>query len=394
MPRIKKEKLGLSITDLPGKGEELVFDSPLMTKIGNSLQAKFGQHAFYRATGQFDPRRIPTGIFALDRYLGGGVPVNRITLINGWKATYKSLRATKIIANYQMRCSRCLMLDAMCTCSEGILKRFVYYNDVEKRSNESHMVRAGVNPDTLIMGQPLYGEEACEVTEEVAKSGEVGLIVVDSLAALAGKDEIESGYTDSISRGIRARLIARMCRALISLINRAKNPCTVIAINHLLPLQNGAGSYLPGGDTQKYLSTVVLNFSPLARERTKVSKEGEENTVKFDANRKPILEEKTGVKKQKMSWLIEHSAICPENISGEFMMFLEEEDGVRFGDADDWLTVFLYGQQAGLIEQNEKEAWVVEGIEGAFKTQKAIFDIWKNDPVAFATFKEQLAYAR
>ena len=368
-----------------------VHRSPSFEAVLEGLQKKFGARSVLKATGKEETRRVPTGVFHLDRILGGGLPVNRIIHISGHKASYKTTRALKALVNYQMLCGACFFHDHLCQCPSGPVKKKLVYVDVERAANEKHFARIGIDTDRLYISRPDYGEQACEIAETLLEIPETGAMIFDSLAALRGKDEEETSYIDGLSRGTRAKLIARLYRALISIADDPENPRLVICINHLLPNQKAMGAdILPGGETQLYLSSIALRFWTKTRIKHEILRDGEEGEVGYEGMGKKVIKEVTEAKKQDMGWLIDRSKVSRENVSGEFKMFIEEEPGVRFGDADDWASVFLYGQMLGKIHTGEAAKWKVSGIGEEFQTQKAVMQFWKDHPELYATFKREL----
>jgi len=383
---------------IPGRdgGQGPIFSdehSPLLKQIAEELQNKFGPRTLFRASGVTEKRFIPTNSFLINYVLNGGIPVNRITLFYGVKEAFKTTQALKVLANYQRLCSFCLLSDENCSCSGGPKKKHALIVDMEKSLNEEHMMRLGVNPEWVIVSRPMHGEEACEVTEYMAKSGEIGFTIFDTLAAISSRDEVESGYLDSIARGSRARLIARLYRAMISFIDRPNNPSTAIMINHMLPRQDGMGVYLPGGETQKYLSGVVIRYMPIEKKKT-VLKDGKEKIATFAGKGKQSLSDVEGTRKQRLSFLVEYSKVGKANVSGEFSIMLDDVEGGYFADADDFSTVFLYGQQSGWINRDGKGLWVVHGIDEPQSAQKDVFAIWKNHPMTYMTFQRQIIQSR
>lgn len=362
--------------------------SPAFIKLRDRISKDY-PNAFRPSTGLSDTRRVSTGIFIIDRLLGGGLPVNRISLICGHKAVFKSTLAEKIVAEYQSVCNRCFLLPALCRCPDGPLKLMAVYEDIEKALDEGYMARMGVDisPERFHLLRPPYGELACEYTTELAKTPEVGLIIIDSLAGLVPLDEIEEGYSDSLARGLRARLVARMMRALVAICD-SPVPRVVVMINHLLPGQKTGGfgappDILPGGETQKYFSSVVLKLWTVDKLRLSVGKDGEEKVDEFG---KP-KQVKVAPKKQRIGFLVEHSKISPDNISGEYALWLEEHDNVRLGDSDDWSTVFAFCQKNGLVTEQGSH-YLFNGQK--FSSQKAVMESWQTDRLAFRAIQRQL----
>lgn len=359
--------------------------SPAFLKIVKDLEKKY-PGTFRKATGRSDPRRIPTGVFHLDRALGGGIPVRRVTLIGGHKATYKTTLATKIMANWQRNCTLCMRPPAWCACDPDVTKpMFAVVIDIEHTFDESHAVELGVDPDRLYIARPASGEAACEYAETIAQTPDVGLVIADSLAALTPGVDMEKSYTDSAARGLRARLIARLMRALTVKLDKPHLPCTAIMLNHLLPSQQNMGDIWPGGETQKYLSSVVLKLVTLDKETLEIQNDGEEMLKSYGSKAKPLV----GPRMEHIRFLIEHSKISLGSRLGEFDMVIETGDGFTFGDIDDYDDVFKVARRLGTIEDRGQGKGY--GINGQiFQTQRAIREGWAADPEGYALFKAQL----
>ena len=229
----------------------------------------------WQATGKSDPRRIRTGIFNIDRLLGGGLPVNRLTLLYGKESTYKTTTALKIIRNLLQRCGQCFLPYEVCTCLTPDDSTIGVLIDIDHGFEEKYITNLGIDPKRIYVHSPSHGEAACEVAKEFASVPEVRGIIVDTLANMISIGTLEKGFVDGIARGERAALINRMIRSLIVLLD-SEIPRVGIMINHPMPKVDGrVGSYLPGGETQTKASSVIIQFWTLAKSKSEITVEKE-----------------------------------------------------------------------------------------------------------------------
>lgn len=186
---------------------------------------------------------IPTGALALDLALGiGGVPRGRIIEIYGPEASGKTTLAQHIVANAQKR--------------GGIAA----YIDAEHALDPEYARNLGVDIEQLLISQPDTGEQALEICEELVRSGAIDVVVVDSVAALVPKAEIEKAM-DEQQMGLQARLMSKGLRKLTAIV--AKTNTTVIFINQLrqkIGIMFGNPETTTGGQALKYYSSVRLDI--------------------------------------------------------------------------------------------------------------------------------------
>ena len=367
--------------------------SPQFLKILDKVN-KENPGAIRLSTGKSDKRRIPTGYFEVDRILGGGLPVNRITLAYGPKGGHKTTLGLKTIANWQKLCGLCLNLKEECVCpplgEEEVRPSYAVYIDTEHALDEGHAARLGVDWQHLIVCKPEYGEKACEYAENLVRLPDIGIVMIDSLSDLMPQGEYKSGYLDGQSRGARAKLIARMTRAMVSILDNITYPRLCIMINHMLPAQDKLGWVLPGGEEQKYQSSVVLRTMVDNRKnRLIIDRDGTVMEVAdSDAgNVKPVV--KTGPREQDLRVWLEHCKVGPGNINVEFTVYLEEFESFRWGDCDDRRSVFLSAQRLGWVYQ-ENTTWIDRITGFSSKTQKALFQHWIDNQRGYEKLKAQL----
>ena len=185
---------------------------------------------------------IPTGALSLDIALGiGGVPRGRVIEIYGPEASGKTTLAQHIAAEVQ---------------KQGGIAAFI---DAEHALDPEYARNLGVNVDELLISQPDTGEQALEITEELVRSCAVDVIVVDSVAALVPKAEIDGSMEDQ-QMGVQARLMSKALRKLTGIVNKTKT--TVIFINQLRQKIGGYGlsETTSGGNALKYYASVRLDI--------------------------------------------------------------------------------------------------------------------------------------
>lgn len=196
---------------------------------------------------------IPTGSLALDLALGGGLPKGRIIEIYGPESSGKTTIALHAIAEIQKTGGTAAFIDA------------------EHALDPAYAKRLGVNVESLLISQPDNGEQALEITETLVRSNAVDLVVVDSVAALVPRAEIEGDMGDS-HMGLQARLMSQALRKLTGVINRSKT--TVIFINQIrmkIGVMFGNPETTTGGNALKFYASVRMDIR-----RVSQIKQGEE----------------------------------------------------------------------------------------------------------------------
>ncbi len=194
-------------------------------------------------TPTVDTQCISSGSLLLDAALGiGGYPQGRIIEIYGPESSGKTTLALEAIAQCQKAGGRCAFIDA------------------EHAIDPEYSKTLGVDIDELILSQPDYGEQALEIVNMLANSGAIDLIVVDSVAALVPKAELEGTFEDS-TVGLQARLMSKALRKLAGILS--KGNCTVIFINQLrekVGVMYGNPETTTGGRALKFYSTIRLEI--------------------------------------------------------------------------------------------------------------------------------------
>lgn len=210
----------------------------------DTIEKQFGKGSIMRLgeAHKTAVETIPTGSLALDLALGGGLPKGRIIEIYGPESSGKTTLALHAIAEIQ---------------KQGGTAAFV---DAEHALDPAYAKRLGVKVDNLLISQPDNGEQALEITETLVRSNAVDLIVVDSVAALVPRAEIEGDMGDA-HMGLQARLMSQALRKLTGVINKSK--ATVIFINQIrmkIGIMFGNPETTTGGNALKFYASVRMDI--------------------------------------------------------------------------------------------------------------------------------------
>ena len=231
----------------PAKTAESVPSSDKQRAIETAMaqiEKAYGKGSIMRLgeNAQMNVESIPTGSIALDLALGiGGVPKGRIVEIYGPESSGKTTLALHILAEAQKKGGEVAFVDA------------------EHALDQTYARALGVNIDSLLISQPDTGEQALEITEALVRSGAIDVVVVDSVAALVPRAEIEGEMSDN-NVGLHARLMSKACRVLAGAIN--KTNCVVIFINQLrekVGVMYGNPEVTTGGRALKFYSSVRID---------------------------------------------------------------------------------------------------------------------------------------
>ena len=211
---------------------------------------------------------ISSGALSLDLALGvGGYPKGRIVEIYGPESAGKSTLSLHAVAEAQKKGGTCA------------------YIDTEHALNATYAQALGVNLDNLFLSQPDYGEQALEIAETLVRSGAIDLIVVDSVAALVPKSEIEGDMGDA-QMGVQARLMSQALRKLTGIVN--KSNCIVIFVNQIrekIGVMFGNPETTPGGRALKFYSSIRIDIRKTDTVKSGVDIVGTKVKVKIVKNK-------------------------------------------------------------------------------------------------------------
>ena len=235
-----------------------------------AIQAKFGEGAIMKLgeKPKIGIDAIPTGSIGLDYALGvGGLPRGRIIEIFGPESSGKTTLTLHVVAEAQKLGGICAFIDA------------------EHAMDPDYARKLGVNIDELLIAQPDTGEQALEITESLVRSGKIAVIVIDSVAALTPKDEIE-GDMGAHHVGKQARLMSQALRKLTAIVDKSNT--VVIFINQIrmqIGVMFGNPETTPGGKALKFYTSIRLDIRRIAQIKKGEDVVGSRTRVKVVKNK-------------------------------------------------------------------------------------------------------------
>ncbi|MEX0319611.1 MULTISPECIES: recombinase RecA [unclassified Ruegeria] len=292
------------------------------------IERQFGKGSIMKLGGENAIQEIEassTGSLGLDIALGiGGLPMGRIIEIYGPESSGKTTLTLHCIAEQQKRGGVCAFVDA------------------EHALDPQYARKLGVDLDELLISQPDTGEQALEITDTLVRSGAVNMVVVDSVAALTPKSELEGDMGDS-SVGVQARLMSQAMRKLTGSISRSN--CMVIFINQIrmkIGVMFGSPETTTGGNALKFYSSVRLDIRRIGAIKDRDEVVGNQTRVKVVKNKvAPPFKQ------------VEFDIMYGEGISkmGELL-----DLGVKAGVVDKSGSWFSYGdERIGQGRENAKQ---------------------------------------
>lgn len=235
----------------------------------DSIEKQFGKGSIMKL-GESTHTKVETtstGAISLDLALGGGIPKGRIVEVYGPESSGKTTLTLHAIAEIQKHGGTAAFIDA------------------EHALDPAYAKRIGVDVDNLLLSQPDNGEQALEITETLVRSNAVDLIVVDSVAALVPRAEIEGDMGDSLP-GLQARLMSQALRKLTGVINRSH--VTVIFINQIrmkIGVMFGNPETTTGGNALKFYASVRMDIRRIGQIKQGESVVGNRTRVKVVKNK-------------------------------------------------------------------------------------------------------------
>lgn len=235
---------------MPAKKKKSEEDNKDIESAIQSIKTKFGDDSIMTLGDRpkVDVDSVSTGSIGLDIALGiGGVPRGRIVEIYGPESSGKTTLALHVVAESQKKGGICAFIDA------------------EHALDPEYAKKIGVKIKDLLISQPDTGEQALEIVESLVRSGKISVIVIDSVAALTPKDEIE-GDMGAQHIGKQARLMSQALRKLTSIVARSNT--TVIFINQIrmkIGVMFGNPETTPGGRALKFYSSVRIDIRRIAQ---------------------------------------------------------------------------------------------------------------------------------
>ncbi|NPB04940.1 MAG: recombinase RecA [Aquificae bacterium] len=234
------------------------------------IEKKFGKGAVMplKSAEHVNVETIHTGSYALDKAIGvGGIPKGRITEIFGPESSGKTTLALHIIAEAQ---------------KQGGIAVFI---DAEHALDPKYAEKIGVDVENLYVSQPDYGEQALEIAETLIRSGAVDVVVIDSVAALVPKDELEGNIGD-MHVGKQARLMSQALRKLKGEVNKSKTALIFInQIREKIGVMFGNPETTPGGRALKFFADLRLDIRKVGEVKEGGEKKGNRVRVRVVKNK-------------------------------------------------------------------------------------------------------------
>ena len=260
----KKDKEPKTMTDTAVEGKTKALSLAL-----ESIEKQFGKGSIMKMGDghQADVETVPTGALSLDIALGGGIPRGRVVEIYGPESSGKTTLTLHAIAEVQRRGGTAAFIDA------------------EHALDPAYAKRIGVDVENLLLSQPDNGEQALEIVETLVRSNAVDIIVVDSVAALVPRAEIEGDMGASLP-GLQARLMSQALRKLTGVISRSKS--TVIFINQIrmkIGVMFGNPETTTGGNALKFYASVRMDIRRISQIKAGEAVVGNRTRVKVVKNK-------------------------------------------------------------------------------------------------------------
>lgn len=313
-----------------------------------SLRKKYGKSIVSLASMTVikEGPRIPSGIFPLDLALGGGWLAGRIHGIYGLKSSSKTTVALKTLAEAQRRCAVCCQvpLAGVCECPVPRVT-IAAYIDSEGTLDMTWAVRQGIDPTRFLYSQPESAEAAINVCDELLRSGDVDVMVVDSIAFMATESELEKG-ADENTIGLQARKVGIGIRKMVSAQNALGNENgrrpTVFLINQIrlkVGVMFGNPETQPGGMAPGFAATTEIRMGS--------------NSFKMDEQTgKPTYVD--------ITFKIEKNKSAVAKGSGEYRLVLTDMETKKLGEVYDENVMIEEAEKCGLLEKKGSK-WTILG---------------------------------
>ena len=327
-------------------------------------------------------KKIPTGIFALDLALNGGLVLNRLSCFKGLESGGKSSAAMNVAAVAGDLCWRCFKVE--CCCSEPKLSLKTFWCDVEGTFDHEWAEAIGMKPDTYVVAYGDDGEQCADMVESAVRATDCGLVVVDSLAAMTPSRIIGGSAYDQFV-GVDPRFITPFVKRIRSrLIREAKlgHPVVCILINqarYKIGEMYSSPLTMPGGQALKHETSVWVNFTKRAP---------------TEAEKKMADDNRNIAKAQRHSFTIEKHKQSILFGYGEFVRCKEaiySDTGLEYrkGDILDHKSTMKYGKDYGIVAADGSK-WRYDNIVGS---QKQIIETWKTDKVLYLKAQSEIIEA-
>ena len=313
-----------------------------MDQIVNGINKSYGTDVLGSGVTWNESDRIPTGWFPFDLATGGGFPMGGTSVVFGPESSCKTSVALRAIA-------MCQLLKPQLRC---------VFLDLEGAYEPDWGAALGVDNDKLVYALPDYAEQVVDIVCALLEAQDMGIVVIDSLAAMSPENEVISDASKA-SVGSAGLIISKFYRKMTSAINQAKREGRyplVIAINqirHKVGVMYGSPETQPGGWAFKYASKMTVRLYGKEKEDAKISPQV------------PPFKEVNGVIKK---WKV---PIAARSFKFDMQTLTIPEHGLQMGQVDAWTTLSTYLKKFDMLTQEKSgKPWVLNGEE--YKTQSVL----------------------
>lgn len=320
---------------------------------------------------EWDPPRMCSGIFSVDYAIGGGFPMQQLSILKGPEHGGKSSLALSVMSMVPRLCWRCFKLLPECTCSLPSMRMKTFWVDAENAFNSFWATKLGCKAEDYYIVRGDDGNQHGDMMDYALKSDECGLVVLDSIAAITPGKILEASL-DSSFVGTQAKLVSDIMRKMLARLTieaKRGHPCLIICTNQLravIGVMYGPSTAMAGGYSVKYTPSYVVNI-------TKKSLQDKE---------KHYIKEKDLFTAQKHSFSVEKFRSLKLAESGEFIRATadNETQGYKRGEVLDYKTVIEALTEHGLLTKSSSGKFCFKDFKGA---QRELVDLWRNNHDAY-----------
>lgn len=321
--------------------------------------------------------RIPTGVYALDYALGGGLPVGRISLFWGDRSSGKTTTAMRTLGNAQKMCFKCYNWMTLCKCGEGNGRRGIAaLIEPEGAFDSDWSQRVGVDLQMLPLSQPEYSEQVVDIGEQLIRSKSVDFILLDSIAAMTPSDEIEKS-AEEWQQGLAARINNKCWRkwqaAMNEVYRETEIPVTILLINQLrlkIGVMYGDPATKPGGKGQDFVTSTEVKFLG----------------AKYDFEE--AKDKETAPNSVTLRFKVEKNKTAPAKMEGEYEMAVKDFGEYKKGEIIEEKFVIKKLEDANILTKKSGTSWWM--FDKEFKSKGDLIDHWIKNEENFRVVKAQL----
>ena len=353
----------------------------LLQEVADQYNHTYGENTCVPGT-QILPHidRLPTGIFSLDFALCGGLPMNQMVCFRGPESGGKTSTAISTAANAARMCWRCMKIE--CECSQPPLHMKTLWLDVEGSFDKQWATDLGLDEESYVIATAEDLEQYVDIATAAIRAEDVGLIVVDSVAALV-PSKIMEGSSYSNYMGVNPRAVKDFVRRLNPVLVREGfkgHPIVVILTNQVMFLVGEMfknPESMPGGEALKHFTSLWVRFSKKALTDSEKKQRDESRKVSLV---------------QRHSFTVERQKVTILAGGGEFVRCKEpirdEEGNIEFsrGELLEYTTVIKQAKTYNLLLP-EGAKWRIGSTVG---TQKEIKEFWRANPGAYLTAQREI----